>query len=141
MKYIMDFSLIYPMFAMVVLTFVVGAITLRSRIRAVANRDITFKYFRLMQGEAPDYMVKPARHFVNLFETPTLYYAACLAGVVTQTTNDFMLAMAWIFVILRVAHAAIHIGNNDVRPRMFVFLGSFVVIMVMWIAILVHIAE
>ena len=139
MQYVMDFSLLYPMFAMVVLTFLVGAITLRARIRGAQSGDVKMGYFKTMKGEAPDYITKPVRHFNNLFETPTLFYTVCLAAMITQTTGVWMQSLAWVYVVFRCAHAYIHIGPNKVIHRMWAFLLSFVVILVMWLTVLVKI--
>ncbi len=139
MKYVMDFNLLYPMFAMVVLTFVVGGITLRARIRAARVGDVKMNYFKTMAGEAPEYMTKPVRHFNNLFETPTLFYAVSLAAIVTQTNGVRIQSLAWIYVASRLAHAYIHIGYNKVTHRMIAFLVSFVMILMMWITVLANI--
>lgn len=136
----LDFHLIYPMFAMVLLTFLVGCITLSARIRAARKRDVALKYFKNMSGEAPDYMTKPSRHFSNLFETPVLFYAGCFAAILTGATGPVMLILAWAYVALRVAHAMIHIGPNKVYPRMAAFLASFGVIVTMWIVVVVQIS-
>jgi len=136
----MNFHLIYPMFAMVLLTFVVGTIALAARVRAARKKDVSMKYFKLMDGEAPEYMIKPIRHFNNLFETPILFYAGCFSAILTQAVDLPMMILAWAYVALRVAHALIHIGPNKVMPRMFAFLGSFAVILTMWILVVVHIS-
>ena len=60
-------AIVYPMFAMVVLTATVLVIMFRSRVRAVREKALTSAYFRVYQGGTePDYAVKPARHFVQL---------------------------------------------------------------------------
>ena len=68
------------------LTATVLVIMFRSRARAVREKKISSAYFRTFQGETePEFIAKPSRHFVNLFEAPTLFYVACLAAMVTQT--------------------------------------------------------
>src|SRR4030095_8225633 len=107
------FALIYPMLAMVLLTATVLVIMFRSRVRAVREQALASAYFRTFQGGTePEYVVKPARHFINLFEAPTLFYAGCLAAIATQTAGPVVLALAWAYVAIRVAHAWIHIGRN-----------------------------
>ena len=46
-----DFTLVYPMFAMVMLTATVLVILFRSRVRAVGDKKISSHYFRIYQGE------------------------------------------------------------------------------------------
>lgn len=136
-----NFVLVYPMFAMVCLTFLVATTMLFSRINGARRRDVHIKYFKLMSGDAPEYMMKPARHFINLFETPVLFYAVCLTAMVTQTSNGALQIMAWIFFALRVIHAAIHLGPNKVLPRMAAFLTSFGVLMAMWITVIIRLSD
>ena len=78
-----NLSLIYPMLALVLLTFGVGVVLFRARVRAVREGHTPVSYFRVFQGSPePEFVAKPTRHFSNLFETPTLFYAGCLAAMV-----------------------------------------------------------
>jgi len=136
------FALIYPMFAMVLLTATVLVIMFRSRVRAIREKALASAYFRTFQGGVePEYAVKPARHFVNLFEAPTLFYAACLAGLVTQTANPAVLTLAWVYVAIRMAHAWIHIGRNRLRHRIPVYAASWAVLLALWICIVFEVAR
>lgn len=134
-----DFRLVYPMVAMAALSATVLVILFRSRVRAVKLGQVTSKYFRIYQGETePEQAAKASRHFSNLFEAPTLFYAACLAGLITQDTSRAMLILAWLFVAARVAHAIVHLGHNRLRHRMRAYFGGWVVMAAMWIHLAVH---
>ena len=64
--------MLYPMAAMVLLIFIVGCVTLKVRINSVKSKQISLKYFQLMQGDnLPDMVVKTNRHLANLFENPS----------------------------------------------------------------------
>jgi hypothetical protein len=133
-----NFSLVYPMFAMVCLTFMVGVFLLFTRIYAARSRAVNLKYFKLLNGDIPEFLQKPTRHFVNLFEVPILFYAACLTAMVTGTVSETVQTLAWVFVGFRVLQALIHIGPNSVYPRMLSFLGSFSVVIIMWVLIVLN---
>jgi hypothetical protein len=134
--------LVYPMFAMVLLTATVLVIMFRSRVRAVREKALASAYFRTFQGGTePEYVVKPARHFINLFEAPTLFYAGCLAAIATQTAGSIVLALAWAYVAIRVAHAWIHIGRNRLRHRIPVYGVSWAVLLTLWIAVVVQVSQ
>ena len=136
-----DFRLVYPMFAMVVLTATVLVILFRSRVRAVRANKVSMKYFRIYQGEIePEETAKPARHFANLFEAPVLFYAACITAMVTQDTGLVVQALAWIYVAARILHTAIHLGGNRVRHRLRAYFAGWLVLAVLWIHIVVHVA-
>jgi hypothetical protein len=128
---------IYPMFAMVVLTAVVLATLFRSRVGAVRQGLVSAAYFRIYQGAVePESTAKPARHFANLFEAPVLFYVVCLAAMVTHFTGAAMQALAWIYVAARIVHAYIHLGGNRLRHRVRAYFFSWGVLLMMWIYLL-----
>jgi hypothetical protein len=50
--------------------------------------QVSAPFYRLYQNDLePEYAAKPTGHFINLFEAPTLFYAACLArGHISSTS-------------------------------------------------------
>jgi hypothetical protein len=127
-------SLIYPMFAMVVLSIVVVLILLLARIRAVREGKVPGHQYKTMSGAVePDYALKPARHFANLFETPVLFYAACLAAMITQQTGSTMQLLAWAYVVVRVLHALVHLGPNKIYVRAGIYFVGILIIFTMWL--------
>lgn len=129
--------MIYPMFAVVMLTVIVGCITIYHRWTSVTSGRVSIKYFRTMSGEAPlpETVAKTSRHFDNMFEVPTLFYAACLAAMITSKDGPTMMAFAWLFVFARVVHAFIHITYNNVLHRMLAFLLGIFAMFAMWITL------
>ena len=73
-----------------------------------------------------------ADHFRNLFEVPVLFYALCGFIAITRLTTLFLLACAWGYVVLRAAHAYIHLTHNKVARRFQTFVASTIVLYVMW---------
>jgi hypothetical protein len=131
-------SLIYPMFAMVLLTVVILAGLFRSRVQAVKDGQVSAAFFRTYQGEVePELSAKLSRQFNNLFEAPVLFYVACLAAMVThQVTLPFLL-LAWGYVIARVLHAYIHVGGNRLGKRIKAYMLSWLVLLLMWVYLVV----
>ena len=133
--------MIYPMFAMVLLTFAVLVKVFRSRVRAVREGKVSAAYFRIYQGEVePESTAKPARHFANLFEAPVLFYAVCLAAMVTHFTGTAMQGLAWAYVAARVMHAWVHLGGNRLRKRIRAYFFSWLVLLSMWTYLVVGIS-
>ncbi len=133
--------MIYPMFAMVVLTAVVLATLFRSRVGAVRQGLVSTTYFRVYQGEVePESSAKPARHFANLFEAPVLFYVVCLAAMITQFTGVAMQALAWLYVAARIAHAYVHLGGNRLKNRIRVYFFSWFVLLTMWVYLVAGVA-
>jgi hypothetical protein len=133
-------SLVYPMLAMVLLTFSVATVLFRARMRAVREGHIPLSYFRTFQGgEEPEFLIKPTRHFANLFEVPTLFYAGCLTVMVSGATGPWATGLAWGYVAARIAHAAIHLESNRVRYRLRAYAASWVFLLALWIYVAVRV--
>jgi hypothetical protein len=47
--------------------------------------------------------------------------------------------LAWLFVLTRIFHAAIHIGPNKVRWRSPAFALGFLILMLMWVKLFIHV--
>ena len=124
------------MFAMVVLTFVVALVMLRSRVRAVKSREVPLEFFKTYQGAAPEHVITSARHFSNLFEAPVLFYVACLAAMILNKTGVTVVALAWAYVLARCIHAYVHLGSNKVFLRMRAYLFSWVILLALWVVLL-----
>jgi hypothetical protein len=129
----MNLTLVYPMFAMIVLTFGVAMAMLYARVRAVQTGTIKMGYFKTYSdGEPPELVLKTQRHFANLFELPVLYYAACIVAMILPIGGWAVLLCAWLFVVARVLHALIHIGGNRVKYRMRIYLLGWIAVLALW---------
>jgi hypothetical protein len=119
---------------MVFLTVVVLVRMFRSRVAAVRSGLVPREFYRLHQGgDEPEGPRKHARHFINLFEAPTLFYVACLAATVSGVSTVAMAALAWAYVLVRVVHATIHLGANRLRNRVRIFTLSWLLLVAMWV--------
>jgi hypothetical protein len=130
-------SLIYPMAAMVLLTVVVLVRLFRSRVAAVRSGHVEAAYFRLYQGDEPETTRKASRHFTNLFEAPTLFYVACLAGMLIEVEGPAFPVLAWGYVAARSVHAFIHLGGNRLRKRILAYFASWLFLVAMWVSLVV----
>ena len=136
-----DTWLIYPMFAMVLLTFSTLVRLFRARVALVKEGKIEVSYYRIYQGAAePERSAKLSRHFINQFESPLLFYAACLAAIAVHATSMTLLVLAWLFVVARAIHAYIHTGSNRLRQRIRAYMASWAVLLLLWAALVIRIA-
>ncbi|NNU16306.1 hypothetical protein HK107_08230 [Parvularcula sp. ZS-1/3] len=70
----------------------------------------------------------------NQFETPVLFYVAILLAIASrQPISDGFVTLAWVYVIARILHAAVHVTVNIVMVRLLIFLVSFVTLILMWV--------
>lgn len=127
---------IYPLFSMVLLTFVVATVMMRRRISAVQNREVPLDYFKTYSMEIKsEKMLAASRHFSNLFEIPVLFYVACTICILLPWTNLFLFSLSWGFVLARIFHAYIHLTTNKIKLRMRAFMASYLILMIMWTVI------
>ena len=79
------------------------------------------------------------RNLMNLLEVPVLFYVACLVLYVTGGASHVTVLLAWIYVVLRIVHSAIHLTYNTIRHRGLVFAASNVVVVALWVAVIAHV--
>ncbi len=76
--------------------------------------------------------VAAADNFRNLFEVPVLFYAVCCALAIAGAESVTQVALAWLFVGLRIVHTFIHVTYNRVMHRFAAYVLSTVVVFLMW---------
>lgn len=130
----MQFELVYPMAAMVLLTALVLVRLVLCRVSAVKRGEVDAKFYKTYQGDSGETRksAQHARHFSNLFESPVLFYAGCLAAIVTGQGTGVVVWLAWAYVACRVIHAFIHLGSNKIPPRMAIYGVSWIVLLAIW---------
>jgi len=138
----MEFALVYPMAAMVLLTAVVLVRMVLGRVAAVRRGEVDARYYKTFEGEKGESRkaAQHTRHFVNLFESPVLFYAACITAMVTGQGTGVIVWLAWAYVICRVAHAFVHLGSNRIPPRMVIYGASWLVLLAIWGTLVIGVA-
>ena len=130
-------DIIYPVFSLVILTFIMAFATGISRFISVRRKDINPKYYIFMSGYTPpDYVQKLSRIFANLLETPILFYLLAVLLIALQIDSALMVKLAWLYVFFRLLHSAIHISYNHVLHRFTAFLLSMLTLLAMWIQLM-----
>lgn len=124
--------MLYPMFAMVIVTFVVAIHLFRLRVKAVKAGEVRLSQFRLNTGETPDVMAQAARNYANLFEVPMLFYTAGAIAIALGIQVPAMIITAWIFVLARILHSWIHLTSNNVIHRMRAYMLGSICVLVIW---------
>jgi len=132
-------SVLLPLFVEVILTIVVmlrmGALRFRDfRTGAVKPQAVA-----LREPNWPPRTAQAANAFSNQFELPVLFYVLTILEWVTRHAGLLFVVLAWIFVILRVAHAYVHVTSNVYRLRSAVYSAGAVVLGVMWLIYIVQV--
>lgn len=122
---------------------VVVALTMAAFVRMAAARGAAAKsmnpdYYRAHLGEPePETARVAARHWDNLFELPTLFYAGCIVAFVLGAVGTWTLVFAWGFAAARLVQSAIHLTYNNPAHRGLAFVLGVVFVLALWIDIAV----
>jgi hypothetical protein len=108
--------------------------------RRVSSR-VHPKEFRLGESPAvPPHVAVVNRNYMNLLEVPVLFYVVALTYYVTQHVTGGVVALAWAFAGLRIAHSAVHLTYNNVLHRLGFFAAANFALIALWALLLVRLA-
>lgn len=125
--------LIYPMAFYAFYMFGIAIYLFRTRVRALKNREVEFKYYKSYSANPPpEYSRIAERHYENQFEVPTLFFPVGVMHFALGMANEVTLGLMWLFVLSRLLHSYVHLGNNNIRVRMAFFTTSWIAILALW---------
>lgn len=126
--------MLYPLFAMVLLTALVAGVMFRRRVAAMKGERIHPQKVALSTQMAT--LIADTRasdNFRNLFEMPVLFYIALLTIFSSNIASLAYLILAWAYVAARYAHSFIHCGPNRVMHRFYAYVTSCFILLVIWL--------
>ncbi len=116
-----------PFFATMVLTFIVWVYLYTRRISFITGSKISPKELAVpgkLAQITPPAVSNPSDNLKNLFEIPVLFYGLVLYLFMTNQVDAMYVNAAWIFVIFRILHSAVHCTFNLVLLRFYCYLFS-----------------
>ena len=125
-----------PFFATVFLTLLVWVYMYIRRISFITSRNIRSKDLAVpgtLAQISPPNVSNPSDNFKNLFEIPVLFYALVLYLFITKQVDTVYVNAAWVFVVFRALHSAVHCTFNLIMLRFYLYL--FATLAVWFIAI------
>ena len=128
----MSESILTPMLAMIVWTFVMWIWMYATRIPAMQKAGIDAGKIQ-QKGELdvlPVEVKRIADNYNHLHEQPTVFFALAIYCHLAGAADELNILLAWTYVGLRVAHSLIQAVWNYVPLRFFIFAASSVVMMV-----------
>ena len=89
-------------------------------------------------GSNPWATIEPriSANLSNQFEFPVFFYAACVLLMQGQAESAFAMALAWIFILGRLAHSYVQILTVNIRLRGLVFTVNFLAVLGLWALLL-----
>ena len=128
-----DTNIFLPALAMAGLTFIVWLRMYFMRVAEMKRERIDPQAVATSPQMAATLKdTRAADNFRNLFELPVLFYMALTVAAMSGQVTTLVLALAWLFVALRVLHSAIHCGYNKVMHRFQAYLAGGIVLWILW---------
>ena len=128
----MPSPILAPVIALVIWTFVMWAWLYATRIPAIIRLKIVFDPHQTaaaFNDQIPARVRWKADNYNHLMEQPTLFYAVALTLVLLGAGAGLNAALAWAYVVLRVAHSLVQATINRVTTRFAIFMvGSLVLL-------------
>jgi hypothetical protein len=127
-----------PLFVQVLLTLVVAYMLAGHRMRAAARGEVPANV-ALREPNWPPHVRQVENNYLNQFELPVLFYVLTILSILTRHADLFFVLMAWVFVVLRIFHAYVHLTSNILRIRGPLFVAGAIVLTIMWVVFIVRI--
>ena len=128
-----------PVFVQVALTFALLFWMASARTRSVVRGETKIRDTALGQPAWPEQPTKISNCFNSQLQLPVLFYVLVIFALMTKLADLLFVVMAWLFVLLRIAHAYIHTTSNHVPTRFKVFAAGMLVLLLMWIIFAVRV--
>jgi hypothetical protein len=116
-----------PFFALMLLTLVVWVYMYVKRIAFIRSLGAVAEELSIpgrLAELSPAAVSNPSDNLKNLFEMPVLFYAIVLYLFVSQQVDGVYVGAAWVFVVFRAVHSAVHCTINIVMLRFYMYLVS-----------------
>jgi hypothetical protein len=124
---------ILPLFLHVLLTLIVGIMSLRARVRSARSREVKLDQITNNNSAWPEHVRKLGNNFDNQFQAPMLWYSLTMLAIVLNRVDWVLVVLSWLVLAARIGHSYVHTGSNIIITRMKLFLLSFFTITAMWL--------
>jgi hypothetical protein len=135
----MNTAFLYPVLVQIALTFLLVLATAITRVRAIAGGAVKPGDVALGQKSWPVQSMKFSNAYQNQLESPILFYAGVILAGLYGVAGDLLLVLAWIWVALRIVHAAIHVTSNHMLHRFLAFAAGISVLIAFWAVLAVSV--
>lgn len=130
---LVDKLLLLAIFAQVLLTLGILVWMGMERVPRVARGEVAVDAIAVERDAYPLRARLLSNNFDNQFQLPVLFYVAALLALLSGGTGWVELVLAWLFVVLRYIHAAVHVGTNRVYRRFAIYTAGLVVLGLLWL--------
>lgn len=131
----MNHGLLAPVLALVGWTFVMWAWMYVTRIPAMQRAKVDLEELSRTGAklELPPEVSRVADNYNHLHEQPTIFYALALAAQIGGAADPVNVALAWLYVGLRVLHSLVQATRNVIIVRFSVFALASLVLLLLFV--------
>jgi hypothetical protein len=124
-------NIMTPVLALIVWTFAIWCWMYATRISVIrsARLDVARLKRKGDLDALPDEVQQIADNYNHLHEQPTIFYALAIYSHLVGVDDGLNVALAWLYVALRVAHSIVQCTSNVVIVRFGIFVASTLVLM------------
>ncbi|MCF6807667.1 hypothetical protein L3V79_04585 [Thiotrichales bacterium 19S9-12] len=132
----MQEALFYPVFVLMIFTFISMFISLFSKVQAIRDGSIPLadiNQLEYSQATSESHHAKTAAyHFYDLNRLPFIFYINTIILCLLQTDHTIFLILSWLYVSVTILHSIIYVTYNNFIHRLSVYLiaNSFLFVMV-----------
>ena len=127
-------TILAPLVALVLWSFVMWAWLYATRIPAIVRGRVVYDPQRPadeFHAQVPASVRWKADNYNHLMEQPTLFYAVVISLHVVGGGTDLHIALAWVYVGLRIVHSLVQALVNVVMWRFAIFMLASVVLLIL----------
>lgn len=132
-------AVLLPLLVEVALTFVLLARMGGMRFAAGRRGEVRVAEIALREPNWPRAVLQVQYAYQNQLELPVLFYVLTILAWMTRTADLLFVVLAWVFVVLRLTHAYVHVTDNNVRRRGLLFIAGAIVLIFMWLIFAIRI--
>lgn len=131
--------LLIAVYGQVALTFWAFISAGRARIAALKAGNVKLADIAIETEAYPPHVRLAAHNLRNQFETPVLFFAAAAIALALGAVTWAVALAALVFLVTRVLHRRIHLGDNHLRRRFMMFCYGLAALGAMWILIAIEV--
>jgi hypothetical protein len=132
-------AVLLPLFVEVILTFVLLIAMAAVNRGALHRGEVRWQDTALREPNWPARNQQIRNAYLNQLELPILFYVLTILSIITRHADYLFVILAWVFVVLRIAHAFVHVTDNYVPRRGALFAAGALVLAIMWLIFMIRI--
>ena len=126
-------TVLLPVFVQIGLTFFLLFGMAINRSRALSGGEVKVRDIALREQNWPVRATQFGNCFANQFELPVLFYVLIALALPIRHADLIIVALSWVFVVTRFAHAGVFVTSNHVRTRSQAWFAGALVLLAMWV--------